>query len=277
MSATDLATAALAGKMGHAMTPPSDAAPGGAKFASAWDQYVAHTPGAAGRWPGDEWGDASLWQAWFARLFVPAGVERWTRAIEVGQGSGKYTELVLRAGTATVLALDVSAAFQAVCKKRLADAVAAGRLLLRPIDERDPDALARAAGEAGWTGQVDAVFSIDTLVHLTTTQIAALLLSATRVLRVGGWFLGTFADATSRSGQEKLIGDVDRVMRAGGDPTTGCFHWTSPQVIRALAERCGYAVEICDLDPAHHRDGHFALRFADAAAAAAAMALRRPC
>jgi hypothetical protein len=64
------------------------------------------------------------------------------------------------------------------------------------------------------------------------------------------------------------------VLRAGGDPTTGCFHWTAPQVIRALAERCGYAVEICDLDPMHHRDGHFVLRFTDPAAAAAALAMR---
>jgi hypothetical protein len=64
------------------------------------------------------------------------------------------------------------------------------------------------------------------------------------------------------------------VIRGGGDPRTGCFHWSSPDVIRALARRCGYTVELCDVDPMHHRDGHFVLRFTDAAAAAAANALR---
>lgn len=246
------------------------------RFSSAWDRYVEAAAPRDGKWPGDEWGDAALWQAWFARLFEPFGVARWQRAIEIGQGSGKYTELVLGAGAARLLALDVSPQFQAACASRLADRVASGRLLLRQIDELDPDALGNAARAVGWHDGVDAVFSIDTLVHLTATQITALLLSAAQVLAVGGVFVGTFADATSALGQQKLIGDIDRVIRAGGDPTTGCFHWTSPEVIRALGGRCGYTVELCELDAMHRRDGQFVLRFRDPAAAAAANALRRP-
>lgn len=256
------------------MTDPTANAP--RRFSSAWDRYVEAAPPAAGRWPGDEWGDAALWQAWFARLFEPFGVARWQRAIEIGPGSGKYTELVLRGCAGRVLALDVSPQFQAACAARLADRIASGRLLLRLIDELDPDALQNAAHAVGWDDGIDAVFSIDTLVHLTVTQITALLLSATQVLAVGGVFIGTFADATCPRGQQKLIADVDRVIRAGGDPTSGCFHWTSAEVIRALALRCGYTVELCGLDPMHERDGQFVLRFSDPAAAAVAIALRRP-
>jgi SAM-dependent methyltransferase len=245
------------------------------RFAAAWDDYVRHAGPGGARWPGDEWGDEALWRRWFADLFVPYGVAGWERAIEIGQGSGKYTAMVLAAGHATVAALDVSPQFQAVCAQRLATEVAAGRLHLRTIDERDPDALAHAAAALGWTGRTDAVFSIDVLVHLTTTQIAALLLAATRALRPGGVFVGTFADATSDAGRHKLLQDVDRVVGAAGDPTTGCFHWTSPEIVRALASRCGYTVELCRTDPFHGRDGQFVLRFSDPAAAAAADRLRR--
>lgn len=248
-------------------------APGPGRFASAWDRYARRARPASGRWPGDEWGDRALWDAWFHRLFEPCGVANWRRAVEIGQGAGKYTERVLAASRTELLAVDVSEAFQELCAERLSDAIESGRLRLKTIDERDPDALARAVAAVGWR-EVDACFAIDTLVHLTTTQIAALLLGATEVLRPGGWFLGTFADVTSQAGLAKLVGDIDRVIRAGGDPATGCFHWTSPDAIRALAAFFGYEVVLCDLDPAHRRDGHFVLRYADPPRAAAARAAR---
>ena len=259
------------GKMRRMVQEP--AGPRGS-FAQAWDRYVAQSVPPTSAWPGDEWGDAAQWRALFDRLFVPHGVAGWQRALEIGPGGGKYTELVLRAGAAQVAALDVSAAFQRACVQRLSADVASGRLLPRLVDERDPDAVERVAAELGWTGRVDAVFSIDTLVHLTATQITALLLSATRALRLGGVFVGTFADATSARGQAKLLADLDRVLRAGGDPATGCFHWSAPAVLRALAGRLGYEVTLCGLDPHHERDGHFVFTFADPAAAAAAEALR---
>lgn len=246
-------------------------------FSSAWDDYVAQRAqlqSAGARWPGDEWGDEQLWSAWFRRLFEPCGVGSWRRAVEIGPGAGKYTQRVLEAGPAEVLALDVSAQFQEQCRQRLAAHVAGGRLHLKLIDERDPDALAGAARSLEWAGEVDAVFSIDTLVHLTLTQVTALLLSATEVLRPGGWFIGTFANVTSPAGMKKLVGDVDRVLRGGGDPATGCFHWSSPDALRAVAVHCGYDAVICDLDPEHQRDGHLVLRFANAARAEAARAGR---
>ncbi len=245
------------------------------KFAAAWDDYAARSQPPPGGWPGDEWGDERLWSAWFRRLFEPCGVATWKHAIEVGPGAGKYTARVLAAAPAVeLLALDVSEQFQKLCRQRFAKEVTQGRVVLALIDERDANAVSRAATQQGWSGRVDALFSIDTLVHLTAHQLAALLLGATEVLQLGGWFIGTFADGTSANGLRKLVGDVPRVLAANSDPTTGCFDWSSPEAIRALAQYCGYDVVLCDLDPEHRRDGHFVLRYANATVAAAARALR---
>ncbi len=257
--------------MASGSQPPEGSRAG---FGAAWDDYARRTAPASGAWPGDEWGDEKLWSAWFRRLFEPFGVAGWKRAIEIGPGSGKYTSRVLAAGPCEVLALDVSEQFQSLCARRLAAEVAARRLHLKLIDERDPHALRAAARERGWLGGVDAVVSIDTLVHLTTTQIAMLLLDATEALRPGGVFIGTFADATSPAGRKKLVADIDRVVAAGGSPDTGCFHWTSPEAIRSLGRAFGYDVPLCELDPEHGRDGLFVLRFADATRAAEARAAR---
>jgi len=258
------------------MKGPSSGAPGEptGRFSKAWDDYADRSCPSAGQWPGDEWGDERLWAAWFDRLFEPFGVRQWRRAIEIGQGAGKYTEKVLVAGDSNVLALDVSEKLRVLCERRLKSHVASGRLRIHGIDERDPDAIARAWRDAGWEGDVDAIYSIDALVHLTVTQVVALMLSGTEVLRVGGWFIGTFADGTSALGLNKLIFDMDRVVRGGSDPATACFHWCSPDLIRSLARHLGYEVAVCDLDPEHRRDGHFVLRFADRKQAAIAMSFR---
>jgi len=260
------------------MTPTTDGgASGRPGFGAAWDDYARRSQPAGDAWPGDEWGDERLWSAWFRRLFEAHGVRDWRRAVEIGQGSGKYTTRVLAsAGNCEVLALDVSSQFQALCGQRLEREVAAGRLHLQLIDERDPDPIRRAVEARGWGTSVDAVYSIDTLVHLTTTQLAMLLLSATGALRVGGWFIGTFADCTNPSGWRKLVTDIPRVVGGGGAPETGCFHWNSPQTICSLAAPFGYDVALCEVDPEHGRDGLFVFRFADPAAAAAARALRDP-
>lgn len=254
--------------------PPTGGAPASKPFAAAWDDYAARSAPERGIWAGDEWGDERLWDAWFRRLFVPNGVAEWKRAIEVGQGTGMYTRRILEAGGATLLALDVSDRFLSLCGERLRDFVKSGRLLLRRIDERDADAVAHAARDAGWEGDVDAVVSIDTLVHLSASQIAALLLSATAVLRPGGLFIATFADATTAAGLAKLTTDLVRVMRAAGEPASGCFQWASPDLMRSIAKGYGYRVESCETDPEHRRDGHLVLRFADAGVAKAMRARR---
>ena len=244
-------------------------------FATAWDRYVDVAKQAGQAWPGDDWGDATLWDAWCRRLLLDHGAATWRRAVEICQGTGKYTSRLLAASSCTVLACDVSERFLSLCRDRLAEHVASGRLRTRLIDERDPDGVAAAVGNEHWTGAVDAVFSIDTLVHLTFTQLTAIMLAATSALKDRGLLAFTFACGTSEPGRKKLLADLDRVLKEGSNPTTGCFHWVSPELVRTTAEALGFQVLVCDVDPMHGRDGHFVGRFVDGARAMNAQALRR--
>ena len=38
------------------------------EFGSAWNTYVERARAAGKEWPGDDWGDSALWDAWFERL-----------------------------------------------------------------------------------------------------------------------------------------------------------------------------------------------------------------
>ena len=83
----------------------------------------------------------------------------------------------------------------------------------------------------------------------------------------------TFANGVTEAGQRKLVDDVDRVVRGGGSPHTGCFHWVTPELVARTAESIGYEVEVCGADPVHGRDGHFVGRLADPDRAKAAREL----
>ncbi len=258
------------------MTVPNADDPGDSTFASSWDDYAKRGRADGNPWPGDEWGDAELWDAWFDRLISPFGVSDWKRAVELGQGTGKYTARALDAGCAEILACDVSRQFLDLCEERLASHVSAGRLHLLEIADNDPRALQGACAKRNWTGTVEAVFSIDALVHLPFNYVINYLVAATEVLQPSGLFIMTFANATSKAGLEKLIESVDETVRGRNDPGIGCFHWTSPDAISAAARFVGFDVLICDTDPFHHRDGHFVARFVDPRAAEQARALRKP-
>lgn len=246
---------------------------GGRRFQKAWDRYAAKAARGSD-WAGDEWGRPELWQSWFERLFRKTQVESWARAVEIGQGTGKYTRLVLEAGKCEVLACDVSSVFLDYCRRRQASFVEQRRLHLALIKENDPRSIQDACAARGWSGEVDALYSMDALVHLPFTQIACYMLAGTEVLRLGGHLLFSFADGTSAAGHAKLLADIDQAVVRSCDPATACFHWNSPQLIRTFAERIGYEVLVCDLDPIDGRDGHFVARLVDRQLGVAARAAR---
>jgi cyclopropane fatty-acyl-phospholipid synthase-like methyltransferase len=169
----------------------------------------------------------------------------------------------------------VSSAFLESCGRRLAEHVAAGRLHLASIAENDPRSIQEACRARGWTGQVDALYCIDAFVHLPFAPIASYMLAATEVLRPGGHLIFTFADGTSKAGQDKLLAELDHTVSTSCDPHIACFHWTSPELVRSFAQRIGFEVRLCEVDPLHGRDGQLAAVLRDPQAAAAARALRR--
>src|SRR5438034_428649 len=113
--------------------PPPQDSRGGADPGRVWDTYVErwdparllknHAESSEPSWPGDEWGAPKLWEKRHERLFVPAGVEHWRKAIEIGPGSGKFTLNVLGNPHVVVRGYDVSRRFKEVCEKRCEGAI----------------------------------------------------------------------------------------------------------------------------------------------------------
>jgi SAM-dependent methyltransferase len=208
-------------------------------YADAWDGYVDRFSGDG--WPGDEWGTEASWDQVFDKLFV--GVEQWQRAIEIGSGAGKYTERVLAAGNATVHAFDISARFLEVLHQRLATEFASGRLRTTLLDGARSQQMFETIEQSGWVRHVDAVYSIDAMVHVDFQYLIAYLLTAGLVLRPGGLLIMGVADATTDSGFNKLMAELRWVFSVQSDRRpTAKFEWISGEVLRSVLDRLGFEV-----------------------------------
>lgn len=227
-------------------------------YAKQWDSYVeSDWPEIkAGdeqlEWPGDEWGGPEGWEAIYEQLFPQAGVARWKRAVEIGPGSGKYTLKVLEASEVQVRAYDISPRFLDVCAERCQSHLRNGRLTLRTIDAARPDHMLADLGASGWRREVDAVYSIDAMVHVDLQYLVAYLLTASLVLRPGGRLVLTLADATTSLGFRKLLEDIRPFYPAQTDPSiVGKFEWVGPEVVRSVLLRMGFEIDVLHQ---HYRD-----------------------
>jgi SAM-dependent methyltransferase len=214
-----------------------------------WDYYVRRWEDLQKREgherPGDEWGTPSGWEWMFDRLFVPAGVATWERAVEIGPGSGKYTLKVLAASSAQIRAYDVSAEFLRVCEERCRTHIDSGRLSLHLLGADRADGLLLDVEEAGWAGEVDALFSIDAMVHVDLQYLVAYLIGAAAILRPGGRLVLTLANAVSPAGFEKLIREIHWTFPAQSSPIgSGKFEWLSPDIVRSLLPRLGFELDL---------------------------------
>jgi len=183
-------------------------------YARFWDRYVetwtdtdAHRSGQY-RWPGDEWGSAQEWDQNFTRFFVPAGVSTWQRAVEIGQGSGKYTQLVLSRSQARIRCYDVSRQFLKLCGDRLHRMVEQGRLSLNLLAAAGADELWRDLRRCDWARTVDVVYSMDAMVHVDLQYLMVYLITAGLVLKPHGKVILSLADATTDAGFQQLMADT---------------------------------------------------------------------
>jgi len=131
--------------------------------------------------------------------------------VDLGAGSGRFLEKVLKASPAThAVWVDFSEDFQRVAERRL-----------RPFEGRVT--FVRGAMEGDWPAALpqapDVVCSASTIHHLETAAKWALYARCLKVLRPGGWFYNTdemstpYADAYRRT----LDYWVTYVERARGD------------------------------------------------------------
>lgn len=228
-------------------------------YGQLWDNYVAESFPRLQKedqrltWPGQEWGNENSWQRIFDKLFVPAGVEGWQAAIEIGGGSGKYTERVLRAGPAArVWGFDVSRNFLDATAARLGDFVTEGRLSLHEIDATQPDGILTLLQEAGQLRKVDALFSIDAMVHVDLTYLTTYWMNAALLLKPGGRVLMTLADPNTQGGFQKILRDIRKFYRLQGR-ICAKFEYLSADTVRSILGRLGFEVEL--LEPWSNHEG----------------------
>jgi SAM-dependent methyltransferase len=228
-------------------------------YGQLWDVYVAEAfpklQQADSRllYPGQEWGNEKSWQRIFDKLFVPAGVAGWEAAVEIGGGGGKYTERVLRAGDKVRLfGFDVSRNFLDATAARLQDFVGAGRLSLHEIDPVQPDAILTAVAAQGLARKVDAVFSIDAMVHVDLTYLTTYWMNAALLLKPGGRVLMTLADPTTVSGFQKILRDIRKFYRFQGRICPK-FEYLSAEIASFVLRRLGFEIEL--LEPWSNHEG----------------------
>jgi SAM-dependent methyltransferase len=215
-----------------------------------WDKYVTELfPKSPDRddvhWPGDEWGAEQRWARFFDRLFRPYELETWKHAVEIGQGSGKYTKLVLDAAPeCKVAAFDVSSEFLKVCGERLAEEKADGRLFLEHLKSERADEMILALERLDMAGKLDAFFSMDAMVHVDLQYMMAYLLTAAVALREGGYLIATMADATTEHGFHFLVSRIARFYSLQGRPV-GKFEWTSADIAKSILRRLGFEIVRC--------------------------------
>ncbi len=195
------------------------------------------------KWPGDEWGFPERWERLFDEFFVPLDVSSWRNVVEIGAGTGKYTEKVLEASASCkVIDFDVSSEFLRLCEERLSRFATAGRLELAHIEGKRSDEMLIAIADRGLVRGLDAFFSIDAMVHVDLQYLAAYFVTAAVTLKPGAPMIMTLADATSESGFRYLIDGIPRLYDKQGLPTAK-FEYLSPDMVRTLLARLGFTID----------------------------------
>jgi len=219
-------------------------------YGELWDEYVVQgfarqqeESGGELSYPGEEWGSEASWNAIFDRLFVASDVGTWRHAIEIGGGGGKYTQRVLDANAdVRVWGFDVSRNFLTATAERLDQHVSANRLMLNEIDSVHPDAMLRLLENEGLGRKVDAMFSIDAMVHVDLQYLVTYWITAALVLRKGGRILMTLADPTSEAGFQKLIRDIRKFYRYQGRICPK-FEYLDRHIVSHILQNLGFEIE----------------------------------
>ncbi len=211
-----------------------------------FDDYVVRdfpgrraTDGGKFQWPGDEWVTAEVREATYSTLLEPPPGQPWRSIVEIGPGSGKYSEMLLDRSMAKLIAFELSPALLESMHQRCATAVASGRLDGRPIDWTSNDGLLTAIGPE--VGKVDLFFAVDVFLMMDFQSTLAYLVSAANSLRVGGRFAATFGDADTQSGWDRMIRDTRRHSAFSLQPDTR-FHWLSKGFLDDVFTRLGFRI-----------------------------------
>jgi SAM-dependent methyltransferase len=229
-------------------------------YGQSWDMYVTSIFDRSKRedsvFPGDEWGNVTWWNIVYERLLERAGAKTWKKVVEIGSGSGKYTNLLLARSECSILAFDVSAEFLRVLESRCAPYIEGGRLIPALLSCKQPDEMLSKIEELGWRGTVDTFFSLDAMVHVDLQYLVTYCVTAGICLRPGGKLIMTLANATSPRGQQKLLEDIKLYYPMQGEISLK-FEFVSPDILRSVLQAIGFKIDLLENDspdPAQARD-----------------------
>lgn len=209
-----------------------------------WDYYAKNTQRSGDFWPGDEWGTPESWDRLFKKLFLDNGAADWKTAVEIGPGSGKYTIRLLENSGVEVIAADISSGYQEHFCNRLKEAGLISRVTPLLLNTRS--ATLRETIEAkGWKGKLDAVYSIDAMVHVDLQYLIAYLVTAACCIKPGGRLVMTLSNVCSDGGFDKLIRDTKTIF-SRMNLHTAKFEWMSPDQVRSILPRLGFEIDMLD-------------------------------
>jgi SAM-dependent methyltransferase len=237
-----------------------------------WDDYAANwrdciaesRPDLAASkdaWPGDEWGDEDSWRNIFKSMFADYGAASWKHCVEIGAGSGKYTSFVLRGSEADVIAFDISEKFLAILSDRMKQSINKGRLHTVLLLGEHANEMFEEINRRGLVRKIDAMYSIDAMVHVDLQYLMAYLVTAALVLKQGGYLIMTLPNALSTQGFNCLLDDIRYYYNTQGKPSSK-FEWLSVDLVRGLLKRLGFVVNFV-FDQATDRDMYVVARLSN--------------
>jgi cyclopropane fatty-acyl-phospholipid synthase-like methyltransferase len=219
-------------------------------YRTQWDSYVQgwdrdkieHSSSSTLNWPGDEWAEEEEWSKIFQAMFLDFGAADWKNCVEIGAGSGKYTDKLLRQSAAQILAFDISPAYLEVLRKRLAADLDAGRLHPVLLNGAEASEMLNELERRRLVRKIDALYSIDAMVHVDFQYLMAYFLTAALCLSNGGRLIMTLPNAVSEYGFEILIQQTKMYYPLQGVPSAK-FEWLCPEMVQQVLERLGFSVQ----------------------------------
>lgn len=211
-------------------------------YVQTWDrENVSHSSPSKLNWPGDEWAEEEAWSKTFQAMFLDFGAADWKNCVEIGAGSGKYTEKLLRQSEAQIVAFDISPAYLEVLSKRLAADLQTGRLHPVLLNGDEASEMLQELERRRLIRKIDALYSIDAMVHVDLQYLMAYLVTAALCLKNGGRLLLTLPNAVSEVGFDSLVQDTKVFYPLQGEPSAK-FEWLCPELVQRVLERLGFSV-----------------------------------
>jgi len=234
-------------------------------YADDWNEYVRNSnsyskmePTNKGRtdlkYPGDEWGTLEEWTAYsdkFLKPFLPDDSSG--MAVEIGQGSGKYTLQVIDK-TSQMICFDVSEEFVKVAKERLTPYVGENKVHFELLKLQNCNEIVDILQRRHLKGKIDLFFSVDSMVHVELHTLIAYFINASQCLKLGGHMTMSVASCTTDAGFARLLDEIPWCY--GGMRPSHQFYFLSKDIICFILLKLGFEIVLFD----EQRDINFVAR-----------------